>query len=78
MRLVSGLFNTDAMNFVDCPKCMQPAGTCCVNHRGKKLPQVHPERADAYRVKFKDRARLYAGKSPDLSQVHAYNAKLLK
>lgn len=78
MRLVSGLFNTDAMNFVDCPTCSQPAGVCCVNHRGKKLSQAHPERADAYRGKFKDRASLYVAAADHIERVHAYNRKLLK
>jgi hypothetical protein len=44
---VSGFLNTDAMNFVDCEKCNQPAGKVCTDHRGKKLSQVHGERADA-------------------------------
>jgi hypothetical protein len=30
MPIVSGLFNTDAMNFVECPKCDQPAGKVCI------------------------------------------------
>jgi hypothetical protein len=51
--------HTDAMNFVDCEKCNQPAGKVCTDHRGKKLSQVHPERAEAYRTRFKDRDELF-------------------
>lgn len=32
---VSGFLNTDAMNFVDCEMCHQPAGKVCTDHRGK-------------------------------------------
>jgi hypothetical protein len=59
MPMVSRFFNTGAMNFVDCEKCHQPAGKVCTDHRGKKLSQVHSERAEQYRVRFKDRASLY-------------------
>ncbi len=44
MTTVSGMLNTDAMNFVECPKCNQPAGKLCTDHRGKKLSIQHPER----------------------------------
>jgi hypothetical protein len=30
---VSGMLNTDAMNFVECPKCHQPAGKLCIDSR---------------------------------------------
>jgi hypothetical protein len=39
-KLVSGLLNTDIMNFVDSPECSQPAGACCTSYKGKK--QVTP------------------------------------
>ena len=75
---VSGFFNTDAMNFVDCEKCNQPAGKVCTDHRGKKLSQVHGERAEAYRKKFKDRAGLYKDGTGQMEKVLEYNRKLLK
>ena len=76
--MVSGFLNTDAMNFVDCEKCNQPAGKVCTDHRGKKLSQVHGERAEAYRKKFKDRAGLYKDGTVQLEKVREYNRKLLK
>jgi hypothetical protein len=75
---VSGFFNTDAMNFVDCEKCNQPAGKVCTDHRGKKLSQVHPERAEAYRTRFKDRAGLYKDGTVQIDKVREYNKKLLR
>jgi hypothetical protein len=78
MQTVSEFFNTDAMNFVDCEKCNQPSGKVCIDHRGKKLPQVHGERADAYRKQFKDRAGLYKEAKVQMDKVHEYNRKLLK
>ena len=75
---VSGFFNTDSMNFVDCEKCNQPAGKVCTDHRGKKLSQVHGERAEAYRKKFKDRAGLYKDGTVQMEKVLEYNRKLLK
>jgi hypothetical protein len=75
---VSGFFNTDAMNFVDCEKCHQPAGKVCTDHRGKKLSQVHGERAEAYRKKFKDRAGLYKDGTVQVEKVLEYNRKFLK
>jgi hypothetical protein len=59
MQTVSGFFDLDAMNFVECPRCRLPAGKICIDHRGKKLTKVHPERAADYRARFKDRASLY-------------------
>jgi hypothetical protein len=59
MPTVSGMINTDAMNFVKCPKCQQPAGKLCTDHRGKKLSTMHPERVKEYGSKYKDRAGLY-------------------
>ena len=75
---VSGFLNTDAMNFVDCEKCNQPAGKVCTDHRGKKLSQVHGERADAYSTQFKDRAGLYKEATVQMDKVHEYNRKLRK
>jgi hypothetical protein len=75
---VSGFFNTDAMNFVDCEKCNQPAGKVCTDHRGRKLSQVHGERAEAYRKKFKDRVGLYKDGAVQIDKVREYNKKLLK
>jgi hypothetical protein len=75
---VSGFLNTDAMNFVDCEKCNQPAGKVCTDHRGKKLSQVHPERAEEYRTRFKDRAGLYKDGAVQIDKVREYNKKLLK
>jgi hypothetical protein len=77
MPTVSGMFNTDAMNFAECPKCHQPSGKVCVDHRGKKLSQVHGERADTYRKQFKDRAGLYVAAPDHLEKVLAYNRKLM-
>jgi hypothetical protein len=59
MPTVSGMLNTDAMNFIECLKCHRPAGKVCHDHRGKKLSIVRPERAKEYQGKFKDRADLY-------------------
>ena len=78
MQTVSGFFDTDAMNFVDCEKCNQPAGKVCTDHRGKKLSQVHRERADAYRKQFKDRAGLYKEATVQMDKVLEYNRKLRK
>jgi hypothetical protein len=78
MPTVSGLFNTDAMNFVECPKCNQPAGKVCMDHRGKKLSTVHAERSDEYRSKFKDRAGLYKEAPDRMDRVREYNRKLAK
>lgn len=70
---VSGFFNTDAMNFVHCEKCHQPAGKVCTDPRGKKLSQVHGERADAYRKQFKDRSSLYKDGAVQIDKVREYN-----
>jgi hypothetical protein len=43
MPTVSGMLNTDAMNFVECPNCHQRAGKVSTDHQGK----------------FEDRAGLY-------------------
>jgi hypothetical protein len=75
---VSGFLNTDAMNFVDCEKCNQPAGKVCTDHRGKKLSRVHPERVVEYRTRFKDRAGLYKDGAVQIDKVREYNKELLK
>jgi hypothetical protein len=75
---VSGFLNTDAMNFVGCEKCNQPAGKVCTDHRGKKLSQVHPERVEEYRTRFKDRAGLYKDGAVQIDKVREYNKKLFK
>jgi hypothetical protein len=78
MPTVSGMLNTDAMNFVECPKCHQPAGKLCTDHRGKKLSAQHPERVAAYQGKFKDRAALYQDGKDRVEKVREYNRKLSK
>jgi hypothetical protein len=78
MPTVSGMLNTDAMNFIECPKCHQPPGKVCTDHRGKKLSTMHGERAEEYRTKFKDRAALYKDWADRMDKVRAYNAKLAK
>jgi hypothetical protein len=78
MPTVSGMLNTDAMNWVECPKCHQPAGKVCHDHRGKKLSIVHPERAKEYQGKFKDRAGLYKNGGIQVEKVRAFNMKLSK
>lgn len=70
------MLNTDAMNFVDCPKCHQPAGRLCTDHRGKKLSTMHPERVADYSRKFADRANLYKDGPDRVEKVLAYNRKL--
>jgi hypothetical protein len=35
MITVSGMLNTDSMNWIDCPKCHQPAGRLCTDYRGR-------------------------------------------
>jgi hypothetical protein len=59
MTVVSGMLNTDAMNFVECPKCCQPAGSVCRDNRTKRLPVQHPERIAAYLKQFPKRKKLY-------------------
>jgi hypothetical protein len=78
MPTVSGMINTDAMNWVECPKCQQPAGKLCVDHRGRELSLVHPDRAEEYRSKFKDRAVLYKDGPDRMTKVLEYNRKLAK
>ena len=78
MPTVSGMLNTDSMNFVECPKCHQPAGKLCTDHRGKKLSTMHPERVEEYRSKYKDRAGLYKVGSDQLEKIREYNRKLSK
>jgi hypothetical protein len=75
MPTVSGMLNTDAMNFVECPNCHQPAGKVCID-RGKRLSTVHPERVAEYRSKFKDRAALYKDGKDTVEKVREYNRKL--
>jgi hypothetical protein len=76
--LVSGFFDLDAMNFVECPRCRLPAGKICIDHRGKKLTKIHPERAADYRARFKDRASLYIDGPVQIEKVREYNRKLVK
>ena len=76
MPTVSGILNTDAMNFVECPKCHQPAGKLCTGHRGKKLSTQHSERVAEYQSKFKDRASLYKDEPDQVERVREYNRKL--
>jgi hypothetical protein len=71
MPSVSGLFNTDTMNFIECQKCDQPAGRVCTDHRGKNLSTMHGERAEDYRSKFKDRAVLYKDGPDRMGKVRA-------
>ena len=78
MPTVSGMLDTDAMNFVGCPKCNQPAGKLCTDHRGKKLSTQHPERVAEYQSKFKDRASLYKDGPDQVEMVREYNRKLSK
>jgi hypothetical protein len=78
MPTVSGMLNTDAMNFVECPKCHQPAGKLCMDHRGKKLSTQHPERVAEYQSKFKDRAALYKDGKDTVEKIREYNRKLSK
>jgi hypothetical protein len=78
MPSVSGLFDTDTMNFIECQKCDQPAGKVCTDHRGKNLSTMHGERAEDYRSKFKDRGVLYKDGPDRMGKVRAYNAKLAK
>jgi hypothetical protein len=78
MLTVSGMLNTDSMNGAECPKCHQPAGKLCTDHRGKKLSTMHPERVESYRAKFKDRAVLYKDGADRMDKVRAYNMKLVK
>jgi hypothetical protein len=78
MPTVSGMLNTDAMNFVACPKCNQPAGKLCMDHRGKKLSTQHPERVAEYQVKFRDRSVLYKDGPDRMDKIRAYNVKLAK
>ena len=75
--LVSGLINTDIMNFIDCPECSQAAGTCCTSYKGKKQSTPHKSRAAAYAAKFSDRTTLYKD-SPDRRElILRYNQKLI-
>lgn len=76
--LMSGFFDLDAMNFVECSRCRLPAGKICIDHRGKKLTKVHPERAAEYRARFKDRANLYIDGPVQNEKVREYNRKLAK
>ena len=72
------MLNTDAMNWAECPKCHQPAGKLCMDHRGKKLPTQHPERVAEYRSKLKDRAGLYKDGAVQVEKVREYNRKISK
>jgi len=72
------MLNTDAMNWAECPKCHQPAGKVCIDHRGKRLSTVHGERSEEYRTKFKDRAVLYKEGPDRMEKIRAYNVKLAK
>jgi hypothetical protein len=75
--LVTGLLNTDVMNFIECPECSQPAGICCMTYKGKKQSTPHRPRSEAYLKKFSDRAALYKD-GPDRAQkIHLCNQKLL-
>ena len=78
MPTVSGMLNTDAMNFVECPNCHPPAGKLCTDHRGKKLSIQHAERVAEYQSKFKDRAALYKDGKEQVEKVREYNRKLSK
>ena len=78
MPTVSGMLNTDSMNFVECPKCHQPAGRLCTGPRGKRLSTMHPERVAEYQVKFKDRAALYKDGKDAVEKIREYNRKLSK
>jgi hypothetical protein len=40
--LVSGFFDLDAMNFVECPRCRLPAGKICIDHRERNLQRSIP------------------------------------
>jgi hypothetical protein len=70
------MLNTDSMNFVDCPKCHQPAVNLCTYHRGKKLSITQPERVADYSRKFADRVGLYKDGPDRVEKVLAYNRKL--
>jgi hypothetical protein len=57
--VVTGMLNTDAMTHVECPRCHQPAGLVCRDHKTKRLSVQHPERIAAYLKQYPERRKLY-------------------
>jgi hypothetical protein len=76
--IVSGFFKTDVMNFVECPECMQPAGTCCITYKGKKQSEPHKSRVEAYTAKFSDRIVLYTDAPDRLKKILRYNQRMIR
>ena len=72
MPTVSGMLNTDAMNFE------VPSAGWKTLHRFEARRCRHPERTQEYQGKFKDRAGLYKEAPDRMEKVREYNRKLSK
>jgi hypothetical protein len=70
--LVSGFFDLDAMNFVECPRCRLPPGKICIDHLGKKLTKVILSVRQISVHGIKDRANLYIEGPVQIEKVREY------
>lgn len=76
VRLVAGLLNTDAMNFVDCPECYQEAGKNCIARGGKRKAIPHDGRIHDFHERYPQFKHLYRGGLPDQVAVRKANEAL--